>query len=149
MSVYNYPLHDRLDSKITEIAEALVLKMTEGVKFPDDKNYKLIDFLAEEWLEDMSVRDLRRLAMTLNKSVMRNYRSRGFVDRDDFLDFREDTLSGSVETECDYCGEPGARPCVKEKYIVRGITGHDVPVRVGDLCDECREEEDAVWEEDF
>jgi hypothetical protein len=53
--------------------------------------------------------------------------------------------------KCDICGASDAKPCVKERYIQyeEGMAGFDAPVGVGNLCEECRIEEDADLESDW
>lgn len=49
---------------------------------------------------------------------------------------------------CSICGDGPTDPCVREQYIQyeEGMAGFDAPVRVGDLCPTCREEEGAEIE---
>lgn len=45
---------------------------------------------------------------------------------------------------CDSCGEPGAAPAVREQDISGpGEPAYDAPVKVGNLCPTCQEEDDA------
>lgn len=45
---------------------------------------------------------------------------------------------------CEYCGEPGAVPAVREQDISgEGEPAYDAPVKVGNLCTRCMKEEEA------
>ena len=67
----------------------------------------------------------------------------------------EDRMLRAGLTKCDLCGDWSGDvvPCVCEKHIPADSgtawAGHDVPVRVGDLCGECQAERGAVPEVDF